>query len=524
MKRTPIAATLLAAGIFVLSLSLGACSDDDGDDDYVAVTGIALSESSITLVAGGEAATLTATVTPDNATDKTVTWTSSNTSVATVEDGVVTPVAEGTATIIARAGEQTAECEVTVKPEGTIVAVTKVELNKTTLELHVEDTETLTATVTPTTATNKAVTWSSSDTGVATVENGKVTAVAEGTATITAKAGDQTAECEVTVVAKGVTIVHVTSVTLNKTTLSLTVGGEETLMATVKPDDATNKTVTWTSSNTGVTTVDSNGKVMAVAAGEATITAKAGNQTAKCEVTVTAAEEATVPVESITLNETELTLNEGGVFQLTATVSPSDATDAEVEWEIDDDTIATLSDTGKVTAKKGGTATITASAGGKSAQCKLTVNAAPEGVRVWFGTSSPDPDAGHTYLNGQVGKIDAKFKEHSDVTISLSATDLVSSVKLHVCKLDSSGPNLYIKGEKGETSDSDYIEFTIEKDCTVSFNSSGCVARVTNDDDFEKTQEKVGLFSEELSAGTYKIYSTESNTACKIQFLIFSEE
>ena len=522
MKRTPIAATLLAAGIFVLSLSLGACSDDDGDDDYVAVTGIALSESSITLVAGGEAATLTATVTPDNATDKTVTWTSSNTSVATVEDGVVTPVAEGTATIIARAGEQTAECEVTVKPEGTIVAVTKVELNKTTLELHVEDTETLTATVTPTTATNKAVTWSSSDTGVATVENGKVTAVAEGTATITAKAGDQTAECEVTVVAKGVTIVHVTSVTLNKTTLSLTVGGEETLMATVKPDDATNKTVTWTSSNTGVTTVDSNGKVTAVAAGEATITAKAGNQTAKCEVTVTAAEEATVPVESITLNETELTLNEGGVFQLTATVSPSDATDAEVEWEIDDDTIATLSDTGKVTAKKGGTATITASAGGKSAQCKLTVNAAPEGVRVWLSSSSLDND--HTYLNGQVDKIDAKFTTHSDVTISLSATDLVSSVKLHVCKLDSSGPNLYIKGDKGETSDSDYIEFTIEKDCTVSFNSSGCVARVTNDGDFEKTQEEVGLFSEELSAGTYKIYSTESNTACKIQFLIFSEK
>ena len=90
-----------------------------------------------------------------------------------------------------------------------------------------------------------------------------------------------------------------------------------------------------------------------------------------------------------------------------------------------------------------------------------------------------------------------------------------------MCKLDSSGPNLYIKGE---TSDSDYIEFTIERDCTVSFNSSGCVARVTNDGDFEKTQEEVGLFSEELSAGTYKIYSTESNTACKIQFLIFSEE
>ena len=120
MKRTPIAATLLAAGIFVLSLSLGACSDDDGDDDYVAVTSITLSESSITLVAGGEAATLTATVMPDNATDKTVTWTSSDTNVATVEDGVVTPVAEGTATITASAGGKSAQCKLTVNaaPEG----------------------------------------------------------------------------------------------------------------------------------------------------------------------------------------------------------------------------------------------------------------------------------------------------------------------------------------------------------------------------------------------------------------------
>ena len=283
------------------------------------------------------------------------------------------------------------------------------------------------------------------------------------------------------------------------------------------PDNATDKTVTWTSSDTGVATVE-NGKVTAVAEGTAIVTAKAGNQTAECAVT--AAEEATVPVESITLNKTELTLNEGGVFQLTATVSPSDATDAEVEWEIDDDTIATLSDTGKVTAKKGGTATITASAGGKSAQCELTVNATPEGVKVWLSTSKVPEGS----LGEKLTVVDTKFTNHSDVTISLSATDLVSSVKLHVCKLDSSGPNLYIKGDKGETSDSDYIEFTIEKDCTVSFNSSGCVARVTDDGDFEKTQEEAGLFSEELSAGTYKIYGTESNTACKIQFLIFSEE
>ena len=285
---------IFAASLFAITFS--ACSDDGDDNNDVAVTGITLSESSITLVAGGETATLTATVTPDNATNKTVTWTSSDKSVATVEDGVVTPVAEGTATITAKAGEQTAECAVTVNPEGTIIPVTKVELNKTSLTLNEEASETLTATVKPENATNKTVTWSSDKTDVATVDsNGKVTAVAEGTATITAKAGEQTATCAVTVVAKDADIVAVTGITLDKTTLSLEEGDEETLTATVLPATATNKTVTWTSSDTGVATVE-NGKVKAVAAGNATITAKAGEQTAECAVTVTAASTENPPV------------------------------------------------------------------------------------------------------------------------------------------------------------------------------------------------------------------------------------
>ena len=191
---------IFAASLFAITFS--ACSDDGDDNNDVAVTGITLSESSITLVAGGETATLTATVTPDNATDKTVTWTSSNTGVATVEDGVVTPVAEGSATITAKAGEQTATCTVTVQAAGSTIAVAGITLNETSLTLHVEDTETLTATVTPNNATNATVTWSSDKTDVATVDgNGKVTAVAAGEATITAKAGEQTAECAVTVTA-----------------------------------------------------------------------------------------------------------------------------------------------------------------------------------------------------------------------------------------------------------------------------------------------------------------------------------
>ena len=185
----------------------------------------------------------------------------------------------------------------------TTVAVTGVSLNKTTTTLTVGDTETLTATVSPDDASDKSVTWSSSDTDVATVENGVVTAVAEGTANITVTAtngtvdtsDDQTATCAVTVNAATPSVVNVTEVEINKTSTTLTVGGTETLTATVSPDDATDKTVTWSSDNTAVATV-SDGVVTAVAEGTANITVTATNgtddtsddKTATCAVTVNA--------------------------------------------------------------------------------------------------------------------------------------------------------------------------------------------------------------------------------------------
>ena len=117
---------------------------------------------------------------------------------------------------------------------------------------------------------------------MATVSDGVVTAKKVGSATITAKAGDKTATCTVTVVAT-----PVTSVTLNKTTASLKAGETVTLTATVKPDDATDRTVTWSTSDASVATV-SDGVVTAKKVGSATITAKAGDKTATCTVTVVA--------------------------------------------------------------------------------------------------------------------------------------------------------------------------------------------------------------------------------------------
>ena len=256
------------------------------DAPATAVTSVELDADEMTLKVGDEGQ-LQATVAPEDATDKTVTWSSDKTSVATVDaTGKVTAVAEGEATITAKAGDKTATCKVTVT--AATVAVTSVALDKTTLALTVGDAAVqLTATVAPEDATDKTVTWSSDKESVATVDaTGKVTAVAAGEATITAKAGDKTATCKVTVTAA---TVAVTSVALDKTTLALTVGDAAVqLTATVAPEDATDKTVTWSSDKTSVATVDATGKVTAVAEGTATITAKAGDKTATCTVTVTA--------------------------------------------------------------------------------------------------------------------------------------------------------------------------------------------------------------------------------------------
>ena len=166
--------------------------------------------------------------------------------------------------------------------EDPVVAVTGITLNPSSVSLEVGGTVSLSATVTPSNATDKSVTWSSSNAGVASVAGGVVTAVAEGSATVTATAGGKSAKCEVKVTAK---TVAVTAVSLNKTSLTLNPGGSFQLEATVSPANATDKTVSWTSGDTSKVTVE-NGLVKAVSPGTVTVTAKAGSASAKCEVKV----------------------------------------------------------------------------------------------------------------------------------------------------------------------------------------------------------------------------------------------
>ncbi len=331
---------------------------------YTPKTTITLSQYSASLKVG-ESVTLTATVLPEDATDKTITWSSSNEAIATVDaNGKVTAVALGNANITAKCGEVTATCAVTV----IATPVESITLNQTTASLKVGEMVTLTAKVLPEDATDKTVTWSSSNESVATVDaNGKVTAMALGSAIITAKCGDVTATCAVTVVAT-----PAESITLNQTTASLKVGDTVTLTATVLPEDATDKTVTWTSSNEAVAKVDVNGKVMAMALGNATITAKCGEVSATCAVTVVA-----TPAESITLSQTTASLKVGETVTLTATILPEDATDKTVTWSSSNEAVATVDSNGKVIAVALGNANITAKCGDATATCAVTVIATP---------------------------------------------------------------------------------------------------------------------------------------------------
>ena len=256
------------------------------------ITSVTLNKTTLPLTEG-DSETLTATILPDNATDKTLTWASDDTAIATVVNGKVTAVKAGTANITATsANGKKATCAVTVKAK--IIDVTGVTFNKTTLSLTEGDSETLTATILPDNATDKTLTWASDDTAIATVVNGKVTAVKAGTANITAtSANGKKATCAVTVKAK---IIDVTGVTFNKTTLSLTEGDSETLTATILPDNATDKTLTWASDDTAIATVDKDGKVTAVKTGTANITATSKNgKSATCTITV---KPAVVPAET----------------------------------------------------------------------------------------------------------------------------------------------------------------------------------------------------------------------------------
>ena len=360
----------------------------------VPATGVTLSETALSLTEG-ESATLTATVEPENATDKAIVWTSSDNAVATVKNGVVTAVKAGTATITAACGSAKAECTVTVtaapasplsvKVGTAAYPVKPVDGQAGKYHAAVPYGNDVTVTIDADASAFFMITDAKgnytdfySNPFTATAAQLDKLLISKDIPFTPANSASKVAYLSIMDAMAGTTYelyieltreaVPATGVTLNETALSLRPTEKATLTATVAPENTTD-TLVWTSSNDAVATVK-DGVITAKSEGTATITAACGSAKAECVVTVLPP----IPATGVTLDKTALKLYEGDAAKLTATVEPENTTDKTIVWTSSDKTIATVKD-GAVTAVKAGTATITAACGEAKATCAVTVKA-----------------------------------------------------------------------------------------------------------------------------------------------------
>src|SRR6185437_8810979 len=336
-----------------------------------------LSDTANVTVAGCTVPVASVTVSPASATvltGRTVTWSSSNTSVAIADvNGNVTALAPGSATITATSEGQSGTAAITV----TNVPVNSVTVTPATASVQQGQTVQLSASPKDANGnplSGRVVTWSSSNTSVATVtRNGLVTGGAARSPTITATREGKTGTAAITV-----TLVPVASVTVSPASPTVTAG--QTVQLTATPKDAngnplTGRTITWSSSNTSVATVSSSGLVSGVVAGSATITATSEGQSGTAAITVT-----NVSVASVTVSPATASVVAGQTVQLTAT--PKDAngtalTGRVVTWSSSNTAVASVNASGLVTGGAAGSATITATSEGKTGTAAITVTSVP---------------------------------------------------------------------------------------------------------------------------------------------------
>lgn len=314
---------------------------------------IYLSNSKVTLKVG-ETKVIRA-MSPTDVSALDITWTSGDSKIVSVsKTGTLTALAAGKTTVKATLKsnkEMTASCTVTVNSSG----VTSISLSKSSTILWPGDTETIKATPVP---VSSSIMWVSENNTVATVNEGKIRALKEGTVYIRAKSldGKTVASCRVLIIKNGTK-----SIKLNTQSASLNIGETKTLSAITNPSG---KAVSFESSNKNVATVNSSGKVTAVAAGTATITAKATDTglTATCKITVTKID--------FTAKATETTIYAGNHAYIKTSISG-------VSFKSSNTSVATVSSSGIVTGVKKGTATITATYQGVSKKINITVNSKP---------------------------------------------------------------------------------------------------------------------------------------------------
>ena len=310
---------------------------------------------------------------PSNATNQGVTITSDNTDVAIVNSDYIGGVKEGQATVTIKTkdGGYEAQIKVTVnKPSGKIIDETDLNISKDVVNLKVGESETVTAQVLPANATYKTVKWQSMDTRVATVSNGFIVGVSKGNTEIVVSTANKNISKRIKV---SVTDVSVSGIKLDKTSATLNLGETLSLVKTISPSNATNKNVTWTSSNSSVATVNSNGIVTTNGAGTAVITVtSAANSNIKATCTITV-KNTSVAVTGVTLDKHSANTTVGDKVYINAQITPSNATNKTITWSSSDSSVARVSD-GVVEALKAGTVVITATTNnGKTDKCTIKI-------------------------------------------------------------------------------------------------------------------------------------------------------
>ncbi len=465
-------------------------------EEEIHVESIKLNRNQI-IVKEGEFENLTTTITPESATNKNVTWTSSNPTVAEVDsNGKVLGKKEGLSLITVKTqdGYKTATCEVTVTK--VVKPVMSVSLNKTTLTLNENESETLVATIDPIDADNRNVTWRSINTRIAEVDsNGKITAKEPGKTTIivTTEYGGKTATCDVIV---NKVFVPVTSVSLNKTSITLEKNQKEILLANIEPENADNKELRWTSSDTAIATVEQNGEVTARGAGNAIITVETvdGNKTATCNVTVNREPKR---VTDINLNKTILNLEINQTETLVAQIAPIDADNKNVTWTSSNPEVATVEQNGEVTAKGYGNTFIrvTTEDGEKTATCEVTVK--EEVIQ---------PEVS-VYLDKN--DVELKVGEKAEVAIIVTPEDIPGERRYRVPTYNSSLMNIVIS-ETGIIEIEGLKEGTTELEIETTVNGEifhlSCNVTIKKDESLPEPEITVALNPEkmELEVGQEK--------------------
>ena len=301
----------------------------------------------------GDALELSASINPENVDDPSIVWSSSDEGIATVnQNGFVKTLAEGEVTIFAKAANGVTGTKTLAVKEKYVESI---ELSEVTLDLLLQETHTLVATVTPADATFPEITWSSSDSSVVEVsENGTVFAIGCGDAVVTATSTNGvTANVAISVseiVAERIEIVGESQFYLNEIA---------TFTTDIYPENTTNKDVVWTSSDSMIADIDENGNLRCLAPGVVTITATQKDVATSMQVEVKVKPVERIDIQSSVENANKLSV--GKSMMLTATVYPDDATYRDVSWLSSDPAIATVDSTGNVTAMASGNVIITAS-------------------------------------------------------------------------------------------------------------------------------------------------------------------